>query len=74
MCLGVSGSPADFAIGHCFRAWIHGSGLSPKEKLEESINFVSDEISPTFPGLRHGGFQCRPLHFCLFLSENLVCF
>lgn len=60
------------AIGHCFRVWLHGSGPSSKEKFEQSINFVSDEISPT----RKGGtdFHCRPLHFCLFLNENLLCF
>lgn len=38
------------AIGHCFRVWIHGSGPSSKEKFEQSINFVRDEISPTRKG------------------------
>lgn len=45
--------------------------LWPLLKGEVWAVFVSDEISDQ---KGHGGFPRRPLHFFLFLSENILCF
>lgn len=70
----ASRSPADSAIGYRFRAWKHGSGPSSDEKFEQSISFVTDEISQARKGTVDLHVGLLFAGWFSFPGENLLCF